>query len=55
MEASDIANNIWKNLGECISGIWIFKSSTEYYVDSAFQNRAVSFQGSDYDIYIWGV
>ena len=54
-DPSEIADNIWQNIGDCISGVWIFNSSTPHWVDSAFDTRLIRYQGSEYDVYIWGV
>ncbi|CDW84686.1 UNKNOWN [Stylonychia lemnae] len=51
----DIATAIWENVGDCISGIWIFNSSTPHSVDSAFGDRMINSKGEVYDIYVWGV
>ncbi|CDW85878.1 UNKNOWN [Stylonychia lemnae] len=51
----DITSAIWENVGDCVSGIWIFNQSTPHSVDSAFGDRIVRYNGDVYDIYVWGV
>ncbi|CDW71937.1 UNKNOWN [Stylonychia lemnae] len=51
----DIASAIRKNVGDCVSGVWIFNQSTPHSIESAFEDRIVSYQGEIYDIYVWGV
>eukprot|EP00347_Sterkiella_histriomuscorum_P008231 403345877 len=51
----DLADKIWNELGDCLSGVALLDKDVDYYVDNNQGDRFIEAEGKSRNIFIWGV